>query len=182
MTEYGEERERRRKDAMALGVFMSVFLIVEPLAKIGLVPTVLGVVALVALGSGVYQLVDWRLRRAEGRGGGGGAPPSWSAQLPMVFARELGATSPRRGSRRTGNGGLLGRLVCLETGLRWEPRSADRARVVAPITWDWSWTVEIVPIRGLGDQGCLTLTRPDGFAVDLWIRHPADLRRTLQLP
>ncbi len=30
-----------------------------------------------------------------------------------------------------------------------------------------------------GSQGCLTLTRDDGTAVDLWIRHPADLRRVL---
>jgi len=36
-----------------------------------------------------------------------------------------------------------------------------------------------VPIWGPGSQGCLTLTRDDGTAVDLWIRHPADLRRVL---
>jgi hypothetical protein len=50
-----------------------------------------------------------------------------------------------------------------------------------PITWDNRWSAEVVRLWGPGSQGCLTLTGGDGSAVDLRIREPRDLSRTLGL-
>jgi hypothetical protein len=63
----------------------------------------------------------------------------------------------------TGSCGLGGRRI----RLRWELREGDWKGGVGPLVWDRSWSAEVVPLWGPCSQGCLTLTRPDGTAVDL---------------
>jgi hypothetical protein len=181
MTQYGEDRELRRKQSATFGAFCALGLVVEVSAKMGIVVALLGVSALLVVLYGLLSLAFWRSWRAELRRRAGGAPPSWSAQLPLMVAEQFGIKSAGRHSARLSRGQLFGRLVYLGDGLRGEPREADRDRGVGPVTWDWSWTVEIIPIWGYGNQGCLTLTRADGFAVDVWILRPADLSQTLGL-
>jgi hypothetical protein len=177
MTEYGRERERRRARRSALAALHLLAMTALLGLRTGWLPAV---TALVALTSAVYlvpALVIWRGRRAEAERRAGGAPPSWPAQLPVAAAQRLGLRA--RHSARAEAGELSGRLSLTEDGLRWEPRESDRRRGAAAIVWDASWSAEIVPLWGPGDQGCLSLSRPDGTAVDVWIRHPADLRRVL---
>jgi hypothetical protein len=147
--------------------------------KVGWVPAVAVPVGVLLLVYTVAFFVLWRDGRAEARRRAAGAAPSWSAQLPALAASELGAKAPGRHSRQQRVGEFMGRLSLVDGGLRWDPREGDKNRGVGPVRWDRSWTLEIVSIWGPGSQGCLTLTRPDGMAVDLWIRHPADLRSVL---
>jgi hypothetical protein len=148
--------------------------------KEGWVPAagvLLGLLALVYL---VLTIVVRRDLRRELRRRAAGAPPSWPAQLPVTTARLLGATAPGRHARRADEAGeLLGRLTLSDGELRWAPGEGDRGRGVRPLVFDRSWAPEVVPLWGPGRQGCLTLTHPDGTAVDVWIRHPADLGRAL---
>ena len=148
--------------------------------KVGWVPAagvLLGLLTLVYL---VLTIVVRRDLRRERRRRAAGAPPSWPAQLPGSVARLLGATAPGRHARRADEvGELLGRLTLSDEGLRWDPREGDRRRGVGPLVFDRSWAAEVVSLWGPGRQGCLTLTHPDGTAVDVWIHHPADLRQAL---
>ncbi|SEP48583.1 hypothetical protein [Amycolatopsis saalfeldensis] len=179
MTEYGRERERRRRTSALVGLFFLAALSASLAFKVGRVPAAAVPVSFLVLVYVLFTFVVWRDRRAEVRRRASGAAPSWSAQLPVSAALELGAKAPGRHSRQQEVGELLGRLSLAEGGLRWEPRKGDRNRGVGPVAWDRSWTPEVVSLWGPGSQGCLTLTRSDGMAVDLWIRHPADLRRAL---
>ena len=129
----------------------------------------------------VLTFVVWRDNRTEARRRAAGAAPSWPAQLPVAVAQQLGAKAPGRHTRQQEVGELLGRLSLIGGELRWEPREADRKRAVGPIVWDKSWSPEVTPLWGPGSQGHLTLTRADGTVADLWVRHPADLRRALGL-
>jgi hypothetical protein len=148
--------------------------------KAGWVPAAgapLGVLALVYL---VLTIVVRRDLRRERRRRAGGGLPSWPAQLPVAAAHLLGAKAPGRHARRADEiGELLGRLTLAGGELHWEPRNGDRGRGVGPLVFDRSWAAEVVPLWGPGRQGRLTLTHSDGTAVDLWIRHPADLGRAL---
>jgi len=179
MTEYGVERERRRRTRAVTGVLFVAFLAASLGLKTGWIPAVAVPAGLLALLYAVFSFIVWRDGRAEARRRAAGAAPSWPAQLPVAVAAQMGAKAPGRHSRQPEIGELLGRLSLTDGGLRWQPREADRKRGVEPVSWDRSWTAEVVPLWGPGSQGCLTLTRPDGLAVDLWIRHPADLRRAL---
>ncbi|MFJ9778961.1 hypothetical protein ACIRSS_05220 [Amycolatopsis sp. NPDC101161] len=179
MTEYGMERERRRRASSLIGLLFLAALSASLAFKVGWVAAVAGAVGFLVLVYVAFMFVVWRDRRAEARRRASGAAPSWSAQLPVASALQLGAKAPGRHSRQQEVGELLGRLSLVDGGLRWEPREGDRKRGVGPVVWDRSWTPEVVSLWGPGSQGCLTLTRPDGMAVDLWIRHPADLRRAL---
>lgn len=179
MTEYGRERERRRRSSALVGVLFLAALSVSLAFKVGWIPAVAVPVGVLLAVYVVGMVVLWRGGRAEARRRAAGAVPSWSAQLPVSAALLLGAKAPGRHSRQQEVGEFMGRLSLVDGELHWEPRESDRKRGVGPVAWDRSWTPEIVPVWGPGGQGCLTLTRPDGLAVDLWIRHPADLRRAL---
>jgi hypothetical protein len=129
----------------------------------------------------VPWLIMWRSWRAEMRRRSVGETPSWPAQLPVMVARQYGLTGSGRRSRQMDIGERVGRLTYFGDGLRWDPREADRKRGMGSITWDRSWSLEVVPLWGPGHQGCLTLTAADGAAIDLWVRHPQNLRRMLGL-
>ncbi|MEU8632179.1 hypothetical protein AB0C38_08435 [Amycolatopsis sp. NPDC048633] len=180
MTGYGRDRERRRRTRTLLAAGYLTALTALLGLKTGWVPAAAGLLGLLALVYLVFSLIAWRDARAERRRRAAGEPPSWSAQLPVQVAQLLGAKAPGRHARRADEvGELLGRLSLRDGELCWEPRKADRERGVGPLTFDRSWTAEVVPLRGPASQGCLTLTSPDGTAVDLWVRHPADLRQAL---
>jgi hypothetical protein len=124
-----------------------------------------------------------REARAEHRRRAAGQAPSWPAQLPVRTALLLGAKAPGRHARRVDEvGELFGRLSLGDGEWRWEPGKGDRNRGVGPVTFDRSWTAEVVALWGPAAQGCLTLTAPDGTAADIWIRRPADLRQALTAP
>lgn len=180
MTEEGLAREDRRRTRSGCGVLGLVGLSVALAAVTHSFVPLVGFVALLFVVWSGFAFVVWRSERAEARRRAGGAAPSWPAQLPVSAAVMLGAKRSGRHSRRHEAGELFGRVSLVEGGLRWEPRDGDRRRGVGSLEWDRSWTAEVVRIWGPGSQGCLTLTHPDGTAVDLWIRHPADLRATLQ--
>ncbi|MDS0140393.1 MULTISPECIES: hypothetical protein [unclassified Amycolatopsis] len=180
MTGYGRDRERRRRTRTLLGVGYLVALTAVLGLKTGWLPAVatpLGVLVLLAV---VLRWIMWRDARAERRRRATGQTPSWPAQLPVQAALLLGAKAPGHHARRADEvGELFGRLSLRDGSLHWKPRAGDRNRGVGPVTFDRSWTTEVVPLWGPGDQGCLTLTSSDGPAVDVWIRHPADLRQAL---
>ncbi len=180
MTGYGRDRERRRRARTLLGtgyLAASTALLGLKTGWLPAVATLLGVLVLMVV---VFSLVMGRDARAERRRRAAGQAPSWPAQLPVQAALLLGAKAPGRHARRADEvGELLGRLSLRDGSLHWEPRPGDRNRGVEAVTFDRSWTAEVVSLWGPGDQGCLTLTAPDGTAVDVWIRHPADLRRAL---
>jgi hypothetical protein len=71
-------------------------------------------------------------------------------------------------------------LIYLGDELRWEPDPKIKGGM-RPVIWDRSWSVEVTPVWGTANQGCLTLTQTDGTAVDIWVRDPTDLSRTLGL-
>jgi hypothetical protein len=178
MTGQGRDRERRRRTRTLLGVGYLAGLSALLGLKTGWVAAVITLLGLLALVYGVFSIVVWRDGRAERRRRAAGAPPSWPAQLPVAAAQLLGVRG--RHARRTDEvGELLGRLSLQDGELRWEPREGDRRRGVGSVVFDRTWAAEVVPLWGPGSQGCLTLTHPDGTAVDLWIRHPADLREAL---
>jgi hypothetical protein len=181
MTEFGQERERRRRQRSLRWVGYLVCVVSSLSFRVGPVPALLGVAGMAVVTFSLLPLFSWRGRRAERRRRASGAQPSWAAQLPLEAARQCGATVPGRHARESDMGELFGRLTYLGDGLRWDPREADRSRGVGPITWDRSWSAEVVPIWGPGRQGCLTLVGADGTAIDLWIRDPKDLSRTLEL-
>jgi hypothetical protein len=148
--------------------------------RVGPVAVLIG---LASLGVALYLLavgLTWLTRRAESRRRAAGEPPSWPALLPVEAAVRMGAAVPGLHSR-TATGELPGRLVRLADGLRWEPGKSLRAKGTRPVTWDDLWSAEVVRIWGPGRQGCLTLTGPDGSAVDLWVREPRDLSHVLGL-
>jgi hypothetical protein len=149
--------------------------------RAGIVDALLGLIALLVVGFSVYPLIVWSGRRAEARRRATGAAPSWPAQLPVVVAKMWELNGSGRHSGQPEAGLLFGRLVYSGESLRWEPGKSQRKKGTAPITWDRSWSPEVVKIWGPGSQGCLTLTRADGFAIDVWVNNPADLRRTLGL-
>ncbi|MET7991907.1 hypothetical protein ABZU76_13435 [Amycolatopsis sp. NPDC005232] len=180
MTGYGRDRERRRRTRTLLGVGYLAGLSALLGLKVGWVPAVSVPLGLLVLGYVVLTAVVVRERRSERRRRDAGAEPSWPAQLPVAAARLLGAKAPGRHARRADKvGELLGRLSLSSEGLRWDPRAGDRGRGVGPLVFDRSWAAEVVPLWGPGHQGCLTLTHPEGTAIDIWIRHPADLRQAL---
>jgi hypothetical protein len=72
-----------------------------------------------------------------------------------------------------------GRLVYVGDTLRWEPARALRKG--RPMTWDRTWSPEIVLLPGVWSRGCLTLTKSVGTALDLWLRNARDLRKVLEL-
>jgi len=182
MTEYGQEREHRREQRTVTGILYVLGIAAVVSIKQGVIPVALATLALLMVIYLVGTALVWRGRRAEARRRSAGAPPSWSAQLPVVAAKQFGAMASGRHSRqRKDSGELVGRVTYFGDELRWEPREADANRGVGPITWDRSWSPEVVRLWGPGSQGCLTLTGLDGTAVDLWIRNPSDLRRTLGL-
>lgn len=182
MTEEGLEREQRRRTRVGLGALSVAGLGVAVAAKAGWIDVLAGYSAIFVVMYAVFTFVVGRDRRAEARRRAGGAAPSWPAQLPVSAAVLLGAKAPGRHSRQRAAGELFGRLSLVEGRLRWEPRAGDRRRDVGPLEWDRSWTADVVRVWGPGSQGCLTLTHPGGSAVDLWIRHPADLRAKLTCP
>ena len=49
------------------------------------------------------------------------------------------------------------------------------------MTWDRTWSLEIVLLPGVWSRGCLTLTKSVGTALDLWLRNARDLRKVLEL-
>lgn len=178
MTEYGRDRERRRRTRALLGAGHLVALTALLGFETGWVPVAATLSGLLVLVVVVFSVIMGRDARAERRRRAAGQAPSWPAQLPVRAALLLGAKAPGRHARRADEvGELFGRLSLVDGELRWQPRKADRR--VGPVTFDRSWTAEIVPLWGPGAQGCLTLTSPGGTAVDIWIRHPADLRREL---
>lgn len=181
MTGYGRERERRRRSRALLGVGFVVLLGASLSLRTGVVPVVAVLAGALVLAYVIANVLLWRDKRSELRRRAAGAPPSWPAQLPIQMAQLLGVKAPGQHARRVDEvGELLGRLSLIDGELNWQPREADRKRGAGTFVFDRSWSAEVVPIWGPGSQGCLTLTRPDGTAVDLWIRHPADLRATLQ--
>ncbi|SEC52195.1 hypothetical protein SAMN04489727_4056 [Amycolatopsis tolypomycina] len=178
MTEYGRDRERRRRTRALLGAGHLVALTAVLGLETGWVPVVVTLSGLLVLVVAGWSVIMGRDARAERRRRAAGRAPSWPAQLPVRAALLLGAKAPGRHARRADEvGELPGRLSLVDGELRWEPGKAGRG--VGPVTFDRSWTAEVVPLWGPGAQGCLTLTAPGGAAVDIWIRHPADLRREL---
>jgi len=182
MTEEGLAREDRRGTRSAFGVVGLLAVSGALAARTHSFVPLAVLVALLFVAWGGFAFVVGRDRRAEARRRACGAAPSWPAQLPVAVAQQLGAKAPGRHSRQREVGELFGRLSLVEGGLRWEPRAGDRRRGVGSLEWDRSWTADVVRVWGPGSQGCLTLTHPDGTAVDLWIRHPADLRAKLTCP
>ena len=179
MTQDGLEREDRRRTRSLFGVLGLLALSGALAARTHSFVPLVGLVVLLFVAWCGFAFFVERDRRAEARGRAGGVAPSWPAQLPVAAAVLLGAKTSGRHSRRDEVGELSGRLSLVDGGLRWEPRAGDRRRGVGALAWDRSWTAEVVRVWGPGRQGCLTLTHPDGTTVDLWIRHPADLRRAL---
>ncbi|MGW5740152.1 hypothetical protein [Amycolatopsis sp. NPDC003861] len=180
MTGYGRDREGRRRTRTLLGVGYLVTLTALLGLKTGWLPAVAALLGVLVLMAVVLRWVMWRDARTERRRRAAGEAPSWPAQLPVPVALLLGAKAPGRHARRVDEvGELFGRLSLRDGLLHWEPRPGDRDRGVGPVTFDRSWTTEVVSLWGPGNQGCLTLTSPDGTAVDVWIRHPADLRQAL---
>lgn len=183
MTEYGRERERRRRrrSLLSFGYVLAMGTILG--LKVGPVPALAAVVGVIVLGYAAITLIVARDRRAELRRRATGESPTWSAQLPLAVARQFDVALPGRHSRLTveETGELLGRLRYLGDRLQWEPSASWRAKGTGVLTWDQSWTPTVVSLWGPGSQGCLTLTNPDGWAVDVWVRHPDDLSRTLGL-
>lgn len=180
MTGYGRDRERRRRTRALLGVGYVAGLSALLGFKIGWVLAVSVLLGLLVLVYAVLTVVVRGERRWERRRRDAGAEPSWPAQLPVVAARLLGAAAPGRHARRVDEvGELLGRLSLSSEGLRWDPREGDRGRGVGSLVFDRSWAAEVVALWGPGRQGCLTLAHPEGTAIDIWIRHPADLRQAL---
>ena len=180
MTEYGRERERRRRRRSLLWLGYLLCMVAVLALRVGPVVALIGTAAIALV---LYLLAGgliWRASRAESRRRAAGEPPSWLSQLPVEAAVRLGGVVPGRHSRRP-TGELLGRLVYLGDRLRWEPSKALREKGAQSVTWDGSWSAEVVPLWGPGSQGCLTLTRRDGAAVDIWVRDPRDLSRTLGL-
>ncbi|MEV6832009.1 hypothetical protein [Amycolatopsis sp. NPDC051102] len=183
MTEYGRDRERRRRTRALLGLGQVAALAALLSLKTGWLPAAATLVGVLASIAAVLWVVMWRDARAEHRRRAAGEPPSWPAQFPIQAALLLGAKAPGRHARRADEvGELFGRLALAGGELRWEPRKGDRERGAGAVTFDRSWTAEVVALCGPGAQGCLTLTSPDGTAVDVWIRHPADLRCALTAP
>jgi len=183
MTEYGRARERRRRTRALLGTGYLAALAALLGLKTGWVPVAATLLGLLVLMVVVLWVVMGRDARAERRRRAAGQAPSWPAQLPVQAALLLGAKAPGHHARRADEvGELFGRLTLRDGSLHWEPRSGDRNRGVGSVSFDRSWAAEVVSLWGPGAQGCLTLTSPDGTAVDLWIRHPEDLRRTLTAP
>ncbi|GAA3431573.1 hypothetical protein [Kutzneria kofuensis] len=180
MTEYGRERERRRRQRSLLWLGYLVVMGVVLALRVGPWVALAGVGAIAMVIYAVLTLFVWRDRRAELRRRAAGEPPSWSAQLPVVVARQFGGVTPGRHGREE-VGELFGRLRYLGDRLRWEPSEALRAKGTEPVTWDRSWRPTVVPLWGPGSQGCLTLTNADGAEVDVWVRNPRDLSRTLGL-
>lgn len=183
MTDYGRERERRRRQRSLLWLGYLVSAAAVLALRVGPVPALTVMVGIVLLGYAVITLIVARDWRAELRRRAAGEPPSWSAQLPLAVARQFDIAVPGRHSRPTfeETGELLGRLRYLGDRLQWEPSASWRARGTETLVWDQSWTPTVVPLWGPGSQGCLTLTNPDDVAVDVWIRQPRDLSRTLGL-
>jgi hypothetical protein len=180
MTDYGFERERRRQQRSLLWLGYLLCATVILALRVGPVVALIGVAG---MGVAVYMLgvgLIWRAGRAEARRRAAGDPPSWLAMLPVEAAVRMGAAVPGRHSQRP-TGELPGRLVHLGDGLRWEPGKSLRDKGTRPITWDSTWSAQVVRLWGPGRQGCLTLTGQDGSAVDVWIREPRDLSRTLGL-
>ncbi|EWM14594.1 hypothetical protein KUTG_04898 [Kutzneria sp. 744] len=131
MTEYGRERERRRRQrsllwlgyAVAMGVFVAL--------RVGPWVVLAAAVGACVLIYAVGTLIVWRDRQAELRRRAAGEPPSWSAQLPLAVARQFGGVVPGRHVRANApqTGELLGRLRYLGDRLRWEPSASLRAHV-----------------------------------------------------
>ncbi len=178
MTEEGQAREDRRRTRSAFGAFGLLALSAALGAEERSIVPLIGLVVLLFLVWCGFAFFVARDGRAEARRRADGAAPSWPAQLPVAAARLMGASG--RHSRQPENGELFGRVSLVDGGFRWEPRAGDRKRGVRALEWDRSWSAEVVPVWGPGRQGCLTLTRADGLAVDLWVRHPEDLRRALR--
>jgi len=180
MTESGRERERRRRQRSLLWLGYLLCMAVLLALRVGWVTALMGLAGMVLA---VYLIaigLIWRARRAESRRRAAGEPPSWLALLPAEAAARMGGTVPGRHSLAF-TGELPGRLVQLGDQLRWEPGKSLRGNGTQSITWDNTWSAEVVRLWGPGSQGCLTLTGPDGSAVDVWIREPADLKRALRL-
>ncbi|MEV4604118.1 hypothetical protein AB0K15_42985 [Amycolatopsis sp. NPDC049253] len=180
MTGYGRDREHRRRARALLGVGYLAGLSALLGLKAGWVCAVSALLGLLVLGYVLLTAVVLRERRRERRRRAAGTAPSWPAQLPVWAAPGLGAKAPGRHARRADEvGELLGRLSLSREGLRWDPRTGDRRHGVGPLVFDRSWAAEVVPLWGPGRQGCLTLTHAEGTAIDIWIRHPADLGQAL---
>jgi hypothetical protein len=183
MTEYGRNRESRRRQRTVLWVLYVVCTTALVSLKTGpliAIPVALGLILLVLV---VIETVVLRERRAEARRRAAGAPPSWPAQLPAFVANALGGRAPGRHSDRargSENGEIFGRLTATQDGLRWEPSQNSAKRSVSPIELGWNCSLSVVPLWGPGSQGCLTLTDSDG-TYDIWVRNPKDLSRTLGL-
>ena len=180
MTEYGYERERRRRQRSLLWLGYLLCQTVGLALRVGLVVALIGLAGMCVVVYAVSIGLIWRAGRAESRRRAAGEPPSWLAQLPVEAAIRLGGRAPGRHSKQP-TGELVGRLVYLGDRLRWEPSKALRAKGTQPITWDSPWSAEVVRLWGPGSQGCLTLTGADGSTVDVWVREPLDLSRTLGL-
>jgi hypothetical protein len=180
VTEYGRDRESRRRTRALLGAGQVTALAALLSLRTGWIPAVATAFGVLVLPAAVVRLVMWRDGRAERRRRAAGEAPSWPAQLPVQAALLLGAKAPGRHARRVDEvGELFGRLSLEDGTLRWTPREGDRSRGVGPLAFDRSWKTEVVSLWGPGAQGCLTLTSSGGTAVDVWIRHPADLREVL---
>jgi hypothetical protein len=180
MTDLGGERERRRRQRSLLWLGYLLCMTVVLALRVGWVTALVGLAGMVLAVYVIAAGFMWRARRAESSRRAAGEPPSWSALLPVDAAARMGGTVPGRHSD-TLIGELPGRLVKVGDQLRWEPGKSLRHKGTQPITWDNTWSAEVVRLWGPGSQGCLTLTDPDGSAVDVWIREPADLKRVLGL-
>jgi hypothetical protein len=184
MTEYGRNRESRRRRRTVLMVGYTVAMAALIALKTGPLIAISLAVGLALLIFLVIEALVLRERRAEARRRVAGAAPSWPAQLPIFVANALGGRAPGRHSDQASgpeNGKMFGRLVATEEGLRWQPSRNWVKRSVGPIELSRNWSLSVVPLWGPGSQGCLTLTDSDGTAYDIWVRNPKDLSRTLGL-
>jgi hypothetical protein len=109
-------------------------------------------VAMALLVFGVVRVILWRDVRAGARRRAAGEPPSWPAQMPLVVARQMGATVSGRHSRIDDVGELFGRLSSVDSRLRWQPRKATE-RGVGQVFWDRMWSAEVKRIRGTRQPG-----------------------------
>ena len=99
MTEYGRERERRRRRRSLQWLGYVVVMDIILALKLGPVLALAGLAGLLALAYAVITLIIWRDRRAELRRRASGESPTWSAQLPLMVARQFDVVVPGRHSR-----------------------------------------------------------------------------------
>jgi hypothetical protein len=163
-------RESRRRAQMLFSTLLLVASVTAMGFRSGAMAAVLSVVVVVAALVVAHAVSLTRARQL--------GPCLWRASLPAWAATQTGM----RVRNLRPNSELLGQLRVDRRDIFWSPSAPSRRLGASDVRWPFAEVsaVNVSSVWGLIPLACLELQLVSGQQVDIWVRHPADLRTAVE--